>query len=149
MKHFRMVLFLGIIILTSISASAQPYKMALGVRFSSQDAVVNTSATFKYFFKEKTAIETMLSFDPFSIGVLVEQHHALVSDNFTWYVGGGGFVGFTGVRNFGLQGVLGLDYKFLTIPLSLSLDWKPELSLVKEFSFEPAAVGASIKFTLK
>ena len=149
MKHFRMAPFLVIIILTSLPASAQPYKMALGIRFSSQDAVVNTSATFKYFFKEKTAIETMLSFDPFSIGVLVEQHHPLVSDNFNWYVGGGGFVGFTGVRNFGLQGVLGLDYKFLTIPLDISLDWKPELSLVKEFSFEPAAVGASIKFTLK
>jgi hypothetical protein len=62
--------------------------------------------------------------------------------------GGGAYVGFSGVRNVGAQGILGLDYKFATIPLNLSVDWKPELNFVQDFSFEPAAVGLSARFTL-
>jgi hypothetical protein len=43
--------------------------------------------------------------------------------------------------------VLGLDYKFANIPLNLSLDWKPELNLVSDINFEPAAVGFTARFT--
>ena len=45
------------------------------------------------------------------------------------------------------MGVLGLDYKFANIPLNLSLDWKPELNLVTDINFEPAAVGFTARFT--
>jgi hypothetical protein len=48
-----------------------------------------------------------------------------------------------------LQGIVGLDYKLATIPFNLSIDWKPELTLTREFSFEPAALGLSARFTLK
>jgi hypothetical protein len=51
--------------------------------------------------------------------------------------------------NFGAQGVIGLDYKFANIPLNLSLDWKPELNLVSDINFEPAAVGLTVRFTFK
>jgi hypothetical protein len=49
--------------------------------------------------------------------------------------------------NFGAQGVLGLDYKFMNAPINLSLDWKPELNLVSDINFEPAAVGFTARFT--
>jgi hypothetical protein len=35
---------------------------------------------------------------------------------------------------FGAQGVVGLDYKFASIPINISLDWKPELNLVSEIT---------------
>jgi hypothetical protein len=33
------------------------------------------------------------------------------------------------------------------LPLNLSLDWKPELNIIDNINFEPAAVGFSIRFT--
>ena len=150
MKNIGIISAMIVMTMITSSAQAQPYKMALGIRFSSPDAAVNTSATFKYFFNEKTALETMLSFgDPLALGLLVEKHRPLLSNRFNWFAGGGGYVGFSGERRVGLQGVLGLDYKVPAIPFNLSIDWKPELNLSKEFSFEPAAVGLSARFTFK
>jgi len=137
------------------------YKMAIGIRLSSAPAIVNNSVSFKYFMNSRAAIEGLVSFgDPLSFGALLEMHNPLSTAGLQWFYGAGGYLGFSKEYNaekqmeerktyFGAQGVVGLDYKFDKIPLNLSLDWKPELSLVKEFSFEPAAVGASIKFTLK
>jgi hypothetical protein len=126
------------------------YKMGLGVRLSSNAAAVNNSITFKYFLNQQTAVEALLSFgDPVAVGLLVEKHKPIFGNGFNWFYGGGGYVGFGGTRNAGLQGVLGLDYKIPSIPFNLSLDWKPELNLAKEFSFEPAALGISARFTLK
>jgi hypothetical protein len=45
------------------------------------------------------------------------------------------------------MGVLGLDYKFVNLPLNLSLDWKPELNIVSDINFEPAAIGFTARFT--
>ena len=124
--------------------------MALGVRIGSPDAVISTGASFKYFFNEKTAIETLLTFgDPFAVGLLVEQHQKLLANGLNWFGGAGGYVGFSGERRAGLHGILGLDYKVPTIPLNFSIDWKPELNLTKEFSFEPASVGLSARFCFK
>jgi hypothetical protein len=34
-------------------------------------------------------------------------------------------------------------------PLNFSIDWKPELTVTQEFSFEPQALGVSARFTFK
>lgn len=135
-----MLLFLG------YRVSAQEYKMGLGVRLSSAQATVNNSVSFKYFLNENSALEGLLSFDPATIGALYEFHRPLGSPGFQWFFGGGGFVAFSGDNVVGAMGVVGLDYKFQNIPLNLSLDWKPELTLVKDISFEAAAIGLSIRF---
>lgn len=138
-----------VLLLIAISGKAQDYKMGLGIRFSTQDAAVNHSISFKYFFSESTAAEALLSFgDPLALGLLVEKHKPVVN-NLKWFYGGGAYVGFGDNRNVGAQGVLGLDYKFPSLPINLSMDWKPELNLYKEFSFEPAALGISARFIFK
>lgn len=132
------------------SANAQGYKSAVGVRFSSKAALVNNSVSLKYFFTEKTAVEGLITFnDPFALGLLVEQHKPFTTNHFTYFYGGGVYAGFSGQRRAGLQGVLGLDYKIPTIPLNFSIDWKPELTVTKEFSFEPQALGITARFTFK
>ncbi len=149
MKHLGTTLLITLLLLVSAASQAQDYKMALGVRLSSNPAAVSNSITFKYFLNQQTAVETLLSFgDPLAIGVLVEKHHPLATNNtFKIFYGGGAYVGFGGRRNVGLQGVGGLDYKIASAPVDLSLDWKPELNVWKEFSFEPAALGISARFT--
>ena len=133
----------------SLTVNAQNYKFGLGVRLSSNDAAVNNSVFLKYFLGESTAFEGLLSFGgPFAVGMMLEKHKPLVTD-LRFFYGGGIYFAFSGTRNIGGQGVIGLDYKFPTIPINFSLDWKPELNFAKEFSFEPAAVGLSARFTLK
>jgi len=140
-------------------ARAQDYKTALGIRLSSSQAIVNNSISIKHFLNEKSAIEGLFSFgDPLALGALYEIHKPVGASGINWFYGGGGYIGFlksydpnkdrneTDVH-FGAMGVLGLDYKFANIPLNLSLDWKPELNLVSDINFEPAAVGFTARFT--
>ena len=131
------------------AAQAQDYKTGLGIRFSSNHAAINNSISIKHFVSGSTAIEGLISFgDPFAIGALIELHNGIGDvPGMAWYYGGGAYVGFSGGRNVGAQGVLGLDYKFANLPLNLSIDWKPELNIIRQLSFEPAAVGLSARFT--
>lgn len=132
------------------TSTAQGYKTAVGVRFSSNDAVVNHSLSLKHFFRETVAIEAMASFvKPYAIGVLIEKHHSLTNPNFTWFWGAGAYTGFSEGKYFGAQGALGLDLKIPDVPINISLDWKPELNLINKTFFEPAAVGLTARFTLQ
>ncbi|RYZ28951.1 MAG: hypothetical protein EOO10_07865 [Chitinophagaceae bacterium] len=122
-------------------------KHQLGIRISSQDPVINNSISYKYFFNSSTAAEALFSFsDPVALGLLIEKHKPFGPSGLSWFWGAGAYVGFGGGRNFGAQGVVGLDFLFPTLPVNLSVDWKPELNIAKQFSFEPAAVGFSARF---
>ncbi|MBA2499163.1 MAG: hypothetical protein H0V30_05500 [Chitinophagaceae bacterium] len=130
------------------NANAQDYRSALGVRLSSSPAVVNNSVSFKYFTSESLALEALLTFsDPVAIGLLFEKHRPFGAEGLQWFYGGGGYVGFGGNTNVGGMGIIGLDYKFTNVPLNLSLDWKPELNVISDINFEPAAIGFSARFT--
>ncbi len=143
----------------SNTASAQEYKTALGIRLSSSQAMVNNSISVKHFINERAAIEGLLSLgDPLAIGALLQIHKPLGESGLNWFYGGGAYLAFVKSynpntaknetdANFGTQGVLGLDYKFANIPLNLSLDWKPELNIITDINFEPAAVGFTARFT--
>jgi hypothetical protein len=134
------------------------YKTALGVRLSSSQAMVSNSISLKHFLSESTAVEALFSFgDPLALGAMLEVHKPLATEGLNWFYGGGGYLGFVKVYdpnrkvndtevNFGAMGVLGLDYKFMNLPLNLSLDWKPELNIVNDITFEPSAIGLSVRF---
>ena len=157
-KIIFVLLFIAAIVFTT-TASAQAYKTGVGVRLSSAQAMVNNSISLKHFLNERSAIEVLFSFgDPLAIGALYEIHKPFSTEGLQWFYGGGGYLGFvkswnptknkneTDV-NVGAQGVVGLDYKFINLPLNLSIDWKPELNLVSDINFEPAAVGFTARFT--
>ncbi|MER3499155.1 MAG: hypothetical protein C4308_11240 [Chitinophagaceae bacterium] len=160
MKKVTFALFLFLCLSAFNNLSAQDYKTALGIRLSNSNPLVSNSISLKHFLNEKTAIEGLFSFgDPLSIGGLVEFHKPFSTPGLQWYYGAGGYLGFgkdydpakaREVRQtyFGGMGVAGLDFKFANIPLNLSLDWKPELNIVPEINFEPAAIGFTARFTL-
>ena len=139
----------GLVLLVCFnSANAQEYRSALGIRLSSSPAVVNNSVSFKYFTSETVALEALLTFsDPVAIGLLIEKHRPFSAQGLQWFYGAGGYVGFGGNTNVGGMGIIGLDYKFTNVPLNLSLDWKPELNIISDINFEPAAIGFSARFT--
>lgn len=139
----------------SLQSNAQDYRTGLGIRLSSHGPVVNNSVTFKYFMNESTALEALFSFsDPVAIGGLVEFHKPITAtDGLKWFYGAGAYIGFESNKDtvnhtlMGGQGIIGLDYKFQNLPLNLTLDWKPELNIIDDINFEPAAIGFSIRFT--
>ena len=141
------------------SAISTDYKTAIGIRLSNNAPIVGNAITLKHFLNDKTAIEGFFSFnDPLSIGALLEIHKPLSTPGLRWFYGAGAYLGFgkeydvnkqrnVNTNYFGGQGVVGLDYKFASVPLNISLDWKPELNLISDINFEPAAIGFSARFT--
>lgn len=122
-------------------------KNLLGIRISSSDAVVNHSITYKRFFNPTWAVEGLFSFaDPAALGVLLEKHTPFGVSGLSWFWGAGAYAGFGGSRRFGAQGAVGLDFIMPSLPINLSVDWKPELNFTRVFSFEPAALGVSARF---
>ena len=152
----RSFLFLIACILISASQlKAQDYKTALGIRLSSEGPAINNSVSFKHFLNPKLAVEGLFTFDKrAAIGALLEIHNPMQStQGLQWFYGAGAYLGFDSDKThtdralMGAQGIVGLDYKFANLPLNLSLDWKPELNIIDNINFEPAAVGFTIRFT--
>ena len=137
-----------------IQLNAQDYKTALGLRLSSNGPAVNNSVSIKHFINPQVALEGLFTFDrKAAIGALLEIHNEMTTEGLKWFYGAGAYLGFDSDKNnpdralMGAQGIVGLDYKFANLPLNLSLDWKPELNIIDNINFEPAAVGFSIRFT--
>jgi hypothetical protein len=146
-----LILFLCIVVFTTQKASAQDYRLGLGLRLSNSTPTLNNSVTGKYFVTDKTAVEGLVSFGSrFGLGALLQIHNPLNIEGLRWFYGAGVYVGVEDNNTYvGPTGALGLDYKFANIPINLSLDWKPELDIVPEINFVPDAFALSVRFTLK
>lgn len=124
----------------SVSAVAQDksvrdkptYKTAIGVKYAP------FAVSLKLFSgKKNRAFEMLGDFDDgFRLTALYEFHGDLTaSRNFKWYVGGGAHGGYydkdaeEGIM-FGIDAVAGLDYKFVKLPLNISLDWQPAFEFI-------------------
>lgn len=143
------VVFFVFVILITLRSSAQ-YRHQAGVRLGSADQVVSTGFTYRYLFNNNKAIEGILNLrDPLSLGVLYEVFNPINTvPNLSWYYGGGAFVGFRGFDNFGITGIAGIDYQFTEVPVNLSVDWKPELTIIESVRFRAATVAVSVRFSL-
>jgi hypothetical protein len=130
--------------------TAKPkYKMALGVKF------FPTAVTFKNFSRERNrAFELLADFqDGFRLTGLYEFHSDLNADgNLKWYLGLGGHGGYYDKDGeegamAGIDGVVGLDYKFKKLPLNVSLDWQPSLELITPGAeFQAGRGGIAVRF---
>ena len=151
-KIVSFFLVCSFLFLTSEHSFAQDYKLGLGIRLSNATPTLSNSVSLKYFLKPNAAVDGLISFggSRFGIGGLYEVHKPLAASGLQWYFGGGAYVGFqSGNTYLGPTGVIGLDYKFPTVPLNLSLDWKPELDFLPAINFVPDAFGLSFRFTLQ
>ena len=137
---------LGIVLLTGIgvataqsNVTSQSYKTALGVKF------YPGAVSLKHFVKPNAAIEGLGYFwnRGSRITGLYEFHGDINgAAGLKWYVGPGAHIGFYNTKygggsSFGVDGVLGLDYKFKGAPINMSVDWQPS------FEFNGAYDGFS------
>ena len=128
----KKLLFVTLITVLAFSANAQnktanslSYKTAAGIKIWD-----GAGLSLKTFLNEKNALEFVGFFN--SAGVRVVGLYEIYGDlntegNLKWYLGPGAHVGFYKGNNsvIGVDGVIGIDYKFAELPLNLSLDWQP------------------------
>jgi len=131
--------------------AAQDYRLAGGVRLGNSSPTLSSGISVKYFATDKTALEALVSWgNRFGFGGLLEVHNKFSTPGLSWFIGGGAYVGFQdGDTYLGPTGIAGLDYKFTSSPVNLSLDWKPELDILPSINFVPDAFALTIRFTLK
>jgi hypothetical protein len=137
-----MVAALGFLALPSVSSAqslGHSYRTGVGVKIGYWGG---GALDIKHFMSPNAALEGLLGFGPdwFTITGLYEFHGPVTgAPGLLWYVGPGAHIGFWSNRYenhhdvsgafFGVDGVLGLDYKFNGAPIDLSLDIQPELSI--------------------
>jgi hypothetical protein len=120
------------------NVGSNDYTTALGVKF------YPGGITLKHFLNDKAALEAIGYFYRHGtrITALYEFHFDIPNAaGLRWYVGPGAHLGFYnneagGGSVFGVDGVIGLDYKFREAPINLSLDWQPSFEFGGRNSFD-------------
>jgi hypothetical protein len=144
---------------TKAQEMSQKYVTALGVKVWDGGGI-----TLKHFVSPNRAIEGIGYF--WSRGVRITglyEYHFDIADapGLKWYVGPGAHVGFYNNtyynKNYnngdgsgsyiGIDGVLGLDYKFEGAPINLSLDWQPSFEFGTNRGFINSWGGLGIRYT--
>jgi len=152
----KMLLTIAITICLSAFANAQAYNTGIGLRVGPY-----IGFTVKHFLNEKSAIEGLVStrWKGIEFTGLYEIHNqAFKVDRLNWYFGGGAHIGFyngdnaswgeagKSYANFGIDGILGLEYSFKEVPINLSLDWKPAVNLTGDTGFWGDYGALSIRY---
>jgi hypothetical protein len=135
----------------SQTINSSSYKTALGVKV--WDGV---GISFKTFTRPNRAIEAVGFFwnEGFRLTGLYEIHGDISgAPGLKWYIGPGAHIGFynqehnNGVTTFGLDGVIGLDYKINGAPINISLDWQPAFEFANDIGFQGSWGGLGIRYT--
>lgn len=144
----------------SAQAMGSTYRTALGVKF------YPGGITLKHFLRTNRAIEGIAYFwdHGFRFTGLYEVHGDINgARGLKWYVGPGAHIGFynegwyrrkgnkyyyydDGDFSFGIDGVLGLDYKIKGAPLNLSVDIQPSFEILRH-PYMTTWGGFAIRYT--
>lgn len=135
----------------SSSYSSSDYRTALGVKF------YPGAISLKHFVNGNNALEALGYFwdRGFRLTGLYEIHGNIKgAPGLKWYIGPGVHVGFYnekygGASSFGVDGVLGLDYKINSAPINLSVDWQPSFEFGEKYGhgFSGNWGGFAVRYT--
>ena len=162
-----------IIILFTLSAFSQVYEKQVGLRLG-----VTPGITGKIIKNDRAAIEGILGFrnGGLQMYALLESYHPIIKTNtqrWMMYFGGGGHLGYLNGYNrvrrwsntsgyyyeeqrvagpvIGLDGVIGSEYTFHNVPITLAVEFKPffELQNFNKFRVNFWDFGFGIKYSFK
>ncbi len=157
----KIVVLLGLLTLLAVNrthaqALGSDYRTAVGVKFWPG------ALTIKHFIKDDAALEGILNFwdHGFRFTGLYEFHGDINgAPGLKWYAGPGAHIGWynagywrddhyydDGAASFGVDGVLGLDYKIKSAPIAISLDVNPYFEILHH-PYIGVWGGLGIKFT--
>ena len=156
----RIILIVSILFLSLSKMSyAENYSTGVGIRLGG----ITSGVTLKHFFGNAGAIEGIASIGrhSFLLTGLFEKHSPFPkAEGLSWFFGGGAHVGFfqhdypygyfyyykdhgnkiyvydkygDAHNSFGLDFILGMEYKFKGVPIAVSIDAKPFVDVVPGF----------------
>jgi hypothetical protein len=149
-------------LLISKQSNAQDYKTAVGLKFGGYE----NGPSIKFFPNNDVALEGVLGFRAHGVVItgLYEIHQpAFGASGLKFYYGAGAHIGSEGAGVyqtfgggnetynsahvlFGVDGVLGLEYKIPQAPIAISLDLNPRAELATGPFFD-IAPGLGLKYT--
>ncbi|MFD2555849.1 hypothetical protein [Sphingobacterium tabacisoli] len=166
-QTLRSLLFVAILLFVGKDSFAQlDSQHAIGARFGSA-----TGFNYRYTLSPDRAVEAIMSIQSNSrtnrfrfVGLY--EFHKPISDDFSWYYGFGGSIGsytqkayrdYENGRDYpkdseialSIDGIIGVEYKIPTTPVSISLDLKPYLDFIQESSIrliDPFGFSVRYKF---
>ena len=148
-----------IVMLFAFNSAAQQYDKAIGIRGGLFNGV-----TYKQALSSSTYLEGIASFrwNGFMVTGLYEITKPIDSNapGLDWYYGFGAHVGFYDDADsgpweegdfdgpmIGADGIIGMEYTFREVPVTLSLDWKPAINLFGWDGYWSDNVALSIRYT--
>lgn len=156
----KLILLIVLIGLFSCTLYSQSYKTAIGARLGGQ----TNGVTIRHFTKSKTALEGILGigYRSYVITGLYEKFVPIKGANgLNWFYGIGGHIGSFGGKGYyyyrknkdyygdrlvlGIDGIIGLDYKFKAAPINIGVDLKPFIDFYEGPFFIPDG-GVNIRF---
>lgn len=151
----KTMLLLCLVCCFATTSFSQNYNTGIGIRSGFYNGL-----TVKHFLSENTAFEAIVSTRWKGVdftGLYEHQNRFFYSEHLDWYFGVGGHIGFwdgdhtpwgtagTNHTVLGIDGILGLEYSFWQIPLSLGIDWKPVYNLVGQSGLWADGVALSLR----
>lgn len=115
-------------------ATAQPYRSAVGIRGG-----YSSGFTFKYFVERDFALDVQAVYNEHGF-----QFHGLYDYQFSpynrerlyYYAGAGAYGGnWQDELALGLAAAAGAEFAFWSAPVSIGLEWRPNLNLYKVFDY--------------
>lgn len=152
------IITLFVLLCLATTSFSQNYNTGIGLR-----AGYYNGLTIKHFTSQNTAFEGLITSRWGGVeltGLYEVQNNFPRMERLSAYVGFGAHVGFWNGDNtysywgdpgkqyvaIGLDGILGLEYSFMFLPINLSLDWKPELNLIGYTGFWYDGGALSIRY---
>ena len=138
---------------------AQDYHTGIGIK-----AGMAPGISVKHFFTTDAALEGVLTYRWAGLNVagLAEFHHSVFDTRGMYFYYGGGL--HAGVwdsgeakdqppsgrkLNFGIDGIVGLEYGFFHVPLSLGMDWKPNFNIVTDSWLIIDEISLTLKYLIR
>lgn len=154
----KTITILSLLFLMAFGASAQQYDLAIGLRSGSYN-----NFTFKKSIDDFTMTEGIISLRPrgfMATGLLEYQKPFMETDALWWFYGFGGHLGvWEGSRSnasdvtrtaygIGVDAIIGVEYNFPNIPFNVSLDCKPGLNLLSNYTRYSSGISFSVRYVM-
>jgi hypothetical protein len=128
------------------------YKTAVGLSLDFGSGGTLVGPSLKHFFTERSAGDVELLFGTrITMVNLLYQYHGRIENaaGLQWYAGIGPSIllGSGGGSSIAVRPLVGMDYKFKDVPLSLALDWRPYIG--GGDGFLPGRFGLGFRYVIK
>ncbi|MCF6270958.1 MAG: hypothetical protein L3J41_14685 [Melioribacteraceae bacterium] len=142
MKKKLTILF-AIMLITSIT-----YSQEIGVRFG-ESTGGNVALDGIFSLGQFSRVHGDISFGENGVGIDLLWnfiYRPLSGEAIKWYAGVGPFVNFDGSFGLGIVGELGLEYRFIGDPISISADWRPSFRIIDYTDIDFGGFGFNIRY---